>query len=67
VPRHRSPEKLRREKFRRGQATFPAASYFLLEDPDIVARLRADPQGFLDDVTTPVILDEVQHVPEVLA
>jgi hypothetical protein len=24
---------------------FPKASYFLLEDPDIVARLRADPQG----------------------
>ena len=46
---------------------FPKASYFLLEDPDIVARLRADPQGFLDAVRTPVILDEVQHVPEVLA
>jgi len=46
---------------------FPAASYFLLEDPDIVARLRADPQGFLDAVRTPVILDEVQHVPEVFA
>ena len=46
---------------------FPGASYFLLEDPDIVARLRADPQGFLDAVRTPVILDEVQNVPEVFA
>jgi len=46
---------------------FPKASYFLLEDPDIVARLRADPQGFLDGVNTPVILDDVQHVPEVFA
>ncbi|MBI4886035.1 MAG: ATP-binding protein [Acidobacteria bacterium] len=46
---------------------FPRAGYVLLEDPDIVARLRADPQGFLDAVDTPVILDEVQHVPEVLA
>jgi predicted AAA+ superfamily ATPase len=46
---------------------FPAASYFLLEDPDIVARLRADPHGFLDAVETPAILDEVQHVPEVFA
>src|SRR5713226_6053920 len=46
---------------------FPKASYFLLEDPDIVARLRADPQGFLDSVKTPVILDEVQNVPEVFA
>lgn len=46
---------------------FPKASYFLLEDPDMVARLRADPQGFLDSVKTPVILDEVQNVPEVFA
>lgn len=46
---------------------FPKASYFLLEDPDIVARLRIDPQGFLDAVRTPAILDEVQHVPEVFA
>ena len=46
---------------------FPDASYFLLEDPDLVARLRADPQGFLDAVKTPVILDEVQNVPEVFA
>jgi len=46
---------------------FPKASYFLLEDPDAVARLRADPQGFLDAVKTPAILDEVQQVPEVFA
>ncbi len=46
---------------------FPDAEYFLLEDPDLVARLRADPHGFLDAVKTPVILDEVQHVPEVFA
>jgi predicted AAA+ superfamily ATPase len=46
---------------------FPRADYFLLEDPDLVARLRADPQGFLDAVKTPAILDEVQNVPEVFA
>jgi predicted AAA+ superfamily ATPase len=44
---------------------FPNADYFLLEDPSVVARLRADPQGFLDAVRTPVILDEVQNVPEI--
>ena len=49
------------------QHLFPKASYFLLEDPDVVARLRTDPQGFLDTVKTPVILDEVQNVPEVFA
>jgi hypothetical protein len=46
---------------------FPRADYFLLEDPDVVARFRADPQGFLDAVKTPAILDEVQNVPEVFA
>ena len=38
---------------------FPTASYFLLEDPTVVARLRADPHGFLDELKTPAILDEV--------
>jgi hypothetical protein len=46
---------------------FPNASYFLLEDPDVVGRLRADPQGFLDGVKTPAILDEAQNAPEILA
>ncbi len=46
---------------------FPKASYFLLEDPDVIARFRGDPQGFLDAVKTPAILDEVQNVPEVFA
>jgi uncharacterized protein len=45
----------------------PKASYFLLEDPTVVARLQADPHGFLDALKTPVILDEVQNVPEVFA
>jgi predicted AAA+ superfamily ATPase len=46
---------------------FPRAAYVLLEDPDIVARFRADPQGFLDSIETPAILDEVQNVPELFA
>ena len=45
---------------------FPNASYHLLEDPDTVARLRADPRSFLDEVRLPAILDEIQNVPEVL-
>lgn len=44
---------------------FPRAGYYLLEDPDLVARFRNDPQGFLDGVKLPAILDEVQNVPEV--
>jgi hypothetical protein len=43
---------------------FPGASYFLFEDPDLVTRFRADPQGLLDSMRLPAILDEVQHVPE---
>jgi predicted AAA+ superfamily ATPase len=43
---------------------FPGASYHLLEDPDVAGRFRSDPQGFLDGIRLPAILDEVQHVPE---
>jgi predicted AAA+ superfamily ATPase len=46
---------------------FPKADYVLLEDPDIVSRVRSDPQGFLDGVRLPVILDEVQQVPELFS
>jgi len=49
------------------QHLLPDADYRLLEDPDLVSRFRYDPQGFLDSVRPPVILDEVQHVPEIFA
>ncbi len=48
------------------QKLFPQASYYLLEDPDTVARLRADPRQFLEEVSTPAIFDEIQNVPEIL-
>ncbi len=44
---------------------FPNAQYHLLEDPDVIGRFRNDPQGFLDGLKPPVILDEIQNVPEV--
>ena len=43
----------------------PKAGYHLFEDPDVVTRFRHDPQGFLDGVRLPAILDEIQNVPEV--
>ena len=46
---------------------FPKADYYLLEDPDVVARVRNDAQGFLDAVNFPVILDEIQNAPELFA
>jgi predicted AAA+ superfamily ATPase len=45
---------------------YPKATYVLLEDPDVIARVRADPRGFLDELTLPVILDEIQNTPELL-
>jgi hypothetical protein len=44
---------------------FPRATYRLFEDPDVVARFRHDPQGFLDGLALPAILGEIQNVPEV--
>jgi len=45
----------------------PEAEYVLLEDPDVVSRIRSDPQGFLDALKPPVILDEMQNAPELFA
>jgi hypothetical protein len=45
---------------------FPNAQYVLLEDPDIRARVRADPRGFLDQLRPPVVFDEIQNTPELL-
>ncbi len=47
--------------------TFPRATYRLLEDPETVSLVRADPRGFLASLEGPVILDEVQNVPEILS
>lgn len=43
---------------------FPKASYYLLEDPDIISRVRTDPRSFIEEVKPPVIFDEIQNVPE---
>lgn len=45
---------------------FPRASYCLMEDPDIVARVRSDPRAFMAEIRPPAILDEIQNVPEIL-
>jgi predicted AAA+ superfamily ATPase len=49
------------------QKLLPQARHVLLEDPDVVARVRADPRGFLDELRTPAILDEIQNAPELFA
>jgi len=45
---------------------FPKATHILLEDPDIVARVKSDPRGFLENLREPVLLDEIQNAPELL-
>lgn len=42
---------------------FPKATYFLLEDPDIIARIQNDPISFIEEVKPPCIFDEIQNVP----
>ncbi|MBI3184337.1 MAG: ATP-binding protein [Myxococcales bacterium] len=49
------------------QHTFPGASYHLLEDPDVLAAVKADPRGWLDDVKTPAIVGEIQNAPELFS
>jgi predicted AAA+ superfamily ATPase len=46
---------------------FPDAAYRLLEDPDVVARIRSDPRAFMEELQPPAILDEIQNTPEILA
>ena len=47
--------------------TFPKAAYHLLEASDTVARVRDDPRSFVEGLRLPVILDEIQNVPELLS
>jgi predicted AAA+ superfamily ATPase len=49
------------------ESLVPDASYVLLEDPDVLARVRADPRTFLAGMTTPAVLDEIQNAPELFS
>lgn len=48
------------------KATFPSHAYVSLEPVDQRERARTDPRGFLQDYEEGAILDEVQHVPDLL-
>src|SRR5271157_437416 len=43
----------------------PKATYISLEDPNYRSLIMEDPLLFLNKQTKPVILDEVQHLPEI--
>ena len=45
----------------------PRFRYVSLDPPDLRAAVAADPRSFLDRFRPPVIVDEVQHAPELLS
>jgi predicted AAA+ superfamily ATPase len=49
------------------RATFPDHAYVSLEAPDQRRFASGDPRGFLAQFTGPVILDEIQHTPDLLS
>lgn len=46
---------------------FKDLPYYSMEDPDIRLLAKSDPRGFLAQFYDGVIIDEVQHVPELLS
>jgi len=49
------------------KATFPEFPYVSLEEPDIRQIALSDPRGFLENYGSGVVLDEVQHTPELFS
>lgn len=43
----------------------PEASYISMEDPNLRAMIMEDPLAFLEKKKKPVVLDEIQHLPEI--
>lgn len=49
------------------RATFPEFTYVSLEEPDRRHFAQTDPRGFFNRFTGPLIIDEVQRVPDLLS
>ncbi len=49
------------------RSAFPDHAYASLEEPDVRGYALADPRGFLDQFSGPVILDEVQRAPDLFS
>src|ERR1035437_3583559 len=41
--------------------------YLTFDDPGVLAAAQRDPNGFVSGLSSPVTLDEVQHVPELFS
>ena len=48
------------------RSAFPEADYVNLEFPDVRGEAGSDPRSFLARHKPPLILDEIQHLPELL-
>lgn len=46
---------------------FAETPYFSMEDPDVRQAVKSDPKGFLSQFQNGVIIDEIQHTPELLS
>jgi predicted AAA+ superfamily ATPase len=46
------------------ELTAHGRQYLTFDDPGVFAAAKRDPKGFVDGLSTPVTLDEVQNVPE---
>lgn len=46
---------------------FPGLPYINMEDPSIRYMVQEDPKSFLDSYVGPIIIDEIQHVPELFS
>jgi uncharacterized protein len=49
------------------KSMFPKYEYYNLEFPDIRLSAKTDPRSFLQNYEKGIILDEIQHVPELLS
>ncbi len=49
------------------RTAFPGHAYVSLEDPDTRERVARDPRGFLAQHAGGVVVDEVQHLPDLLS
>lgn len=49
------------------RAVFPKHAYVSLEDPDVRRHALEDSRGFLESYPAPLIIDEVQRVPDLLS
>lgn len=48
------------------RSVLPDAHYVPLEAPDVATRAASDPNGFLESLPLPVILDDIQNAPSLL-